>query len=75
MRTARRFSEQATYREANYYFHQYQIELNYYKLTDFENKRTVATNEKEMVQNLDYFYLAEKLRIYCSILSRQSIVN
>lgn len=75
MRTARRLSEQATYREANYYFHQYQIELNYYKLTDFENKRTVATNEKEMVQNLDYFYLAEKLRIYCSILSRQSIVN
>jgi hypothetical protein len=28
-----------------------------------------------MVQNLDYFYLAEKLRIYCSILSRQSVVN
>ncbi len=75
MRTARRLSDRAIYREANYFFHQYQIELNYYKLTDFENKRTEATNEKEMVQNLDYFYLAEKLRIYCSILSRQSIVN
>ena len=45
------------------------------QLTDFENKRTEKTNELQMVQNLDYFYFAEKLRVLCSILSRQYLVK
>lgn len=75
IKSARRLSEKVKFREANYYYYQYQIELNYYNLANLEIKRTEETNEKEMLQNLDNFYLAEKLRVYCSILSRQYLIN
>lgn len=75
MKSARRHSEKYSYRTANYYYYQYQIELNYYNLTDLEIKRTEVTNEREMLLNLDYFYLAEKLRVFCSILSRQYLIE
>ena len=76
LRTARRLSEQIKHRDADYYYHQYLIELSYHKLTDFDNKRTNETsNEKEIIQNLDFFYFAEKLRIHSSMLSNQYLVK
>ncbi len=75
MKAARRLSEQQLYRPASYYLHQYQIERNYYELTDFEMKREDKSNIEEIIDNLDRFYLAEKLRYYCSILSQQNIVS
>jgi len=71
IKTARRLSEKQIYKPANYYFYQYEIEKNYYELTDFETKRTAKSNIEEVAMNLDYFYFSEKLRIYNSILSRQ----
>lgn len=73
LRTARRLSDQLPYRSAPFYYHQYEIENNYYRLTQFEIKRSDKSNEEEISRNLDYFYLAEKLRLYCSVLSRQNV--
>ncbi|GJM32273.1 MAG: hypothetical protein DHS20C18_12740 [Saprospiraceae bacterium] len=75
MKTARRLSIQQKHRPASYYYYQYQIEKNFYELTGFDIKRTQKTNEEEIIQNLDYFYLAEKLRLLCSVMSRQYIVS
>ncbi len=75
MKTARRLSKQQKYRPASYYYYQYQVEKNYYELTGFDIKRTQTTNETAIIQNLDYFYLAEKLRLYCSVQSRQYLIS
>ena len=75
MKTARRLSKKQPYRPASYYYYQYEIEKNYYELTEFDIKRTDRTNVESIIKNLDFFYLAEKLRLYCSVLSRQYVVS
>lgn len=71
MKTARRLSERFPHRSSEYFYHQYHIEKNYYSLTDFETKRDVKSNLEEIIQYLDLFYFSEKLRFYCSVLSRK----
>ena len=75
MKSARRLSEQLTNKSAEFYYQQYNIERSYYDLTEFETNRTDRQNVEEMADNLDYFYLAEKLRIYCGVLSQQRITS
>lgn len=75
MRSAKRYSEKQKHQSADYYFFKYSIEKNYYYLTDSDSKRTEKTNIEDIILNLDYFYLAEKLRLLCSVISRQSIVS
>ena len=75
MKTARRLSEQQLFRTSNYYLQQYQIENNYYDITEQEHDRTARRNVEEILNNLDRFFLAEKLRYYCSVLSQQSLVS
>ncbi len=75
MRTANRLSKQQEFKPANFYFYQYEIQKNYYELTEYENKRGEKSNIEEIALNLDYFYFSEKLRIHNSILSRQNVAN
>ena len=75
LKSARRLSDQQHYRPANYYYHQYQIEKNYYRLNRSLGKRDVETNVEEIANNLDRFYLAEKLKYYCDVLSQQYSVS
>ena len=70
MNTARRLSAQQPYKPASYYYHQYQIETNLYKLSELESKRSEKGNVEEIINNLDRFYLAEKLRYLCESQSR-----
>lgn len=71
MRTARRLSDQQIHKPASYYYYQYEIEKNFYDLVDYEKKRADRTNIEEIANNLDFFYLAEKLRMYCAVLTQQ----
>lgn len=79
--TAKRLSKQQTDQSANFYFHQYQIEKNEFSLvSEFERKRLSkselsAFNVKEIANNLDMFFLAEKLRYHCTILSWRNIIR
>ncbi len=75
MRTARRLTEQQFYQSANYYLYQYQIEKNFFELTEQEHDRTARKNVEEILNNLDRFFLAEKLRYLCSVLSQQFIIS
>ncbi len=75
MRTARRLSDQQYFRTANYYLSQYQIEKNFYDLVELEHDRTAKRNVEDILNNLDRFFLSEKLRYFCSVLSLQSLVS
>lgn len=75
LKSARRLSDQQHYRPANYFYHQYQIEKHYYRLNRSLGKRDVQTNVEEIANNLDRFYLAEKLKYYCDVLSQQYAVS
>ena len=73
MNTARRLSNQQFYRTSNFYYYQYEIEKNFFLLDRHEFKRVDRKNVEEIVNNLDYFYLAEKLKYYCTVLSQQRL--
>ncbi len=71
VKTARRLSDQQVHKPASYYYYQYEIEKNFYDLLNYEKKRADRTNMEEIANNLDYFYIAEKLRMYCAVLVQQ----
>ncbi len=75
VKAAEELSKKQQYRPSGYYFYQYQIERNLYMLSDLDTQRTSKTNLEKIINNLDYFYLAEKLRYYVDILQRQSVVS
>lgn len=74
-KTARRLSDQQVDRSASFYFYQYQIEKNIYELVQHASyNRDKKTNLEEVITNLDWFYLAEKLKYLCSIQSQQTVI-
>ncbi|HRD82967.1 MAG TPA: hypothetical protein PLL53_19580 [Saprospiraceae bacterium] len=75
VKTARHLSQNQPWRHAQHYLQQYQIEVNFYDIMAFETKRGARTNLEEIANNLDSFYLAEKLRIYASVLTQQTFVS
>ncbi len=75
MKTARRLSERQHLMPANHYYYEYQIEKNYFDILSHTEKRQQKTNVENIVNNLDRFYLAEKLKYYCSVLSYQYQVS
>ena len=75
VRNAQLTSEQRLLRPASYYYYQYLIEKNYYELMDVDLKRSEKSNLEKIINSLDEFYLAEKLKWYSSLLSRQNLVS
>lgn len=75
--SARRLSEKQPFRNADYYLHQYKIENSYYSIVEEDSKRSVKTdgNVEKIANNLDYFYLSEKLRLLCTAIARQKFKN
>ena len=74
-RNAALISEQQQQKSANFYYYKYLIEKNYFELSDVELKRSEKSNVESIINNLDYFYLAEKLKWYTSVLSRKQLVS
>ena len=58
--------------DPTHYFYLYEMERNYYNIEDFEMSRSEKANLESIIENLDLFYFTEKLRWYCTMLSRQS---
>ncbi|MCO6479461.1 MAG: hypothetical protein J5I94_22695 [Phaeodactylibacter sp.] len=75
IRSARRVSNQQPHRSADFYFQQYNIERNYYNLTEFETKRFDRSNIEEIANNLDIFYLAEKLRMLGAAITHKKLAS
>ncbi len=64
VKKVRRSSEKHGIRNAEYFLQQYHIERELYSLNYFEAKRSDRSNIESISDNLDYFYFAEKLRLY-----------
>lgn len=58
-------------RNSQYYLERYRTEKTVYYLLDLENKRSERANIEEICNNLDDFYLLEKLRFLIVIYSRR----
>ena len=57
-------------RDSRHYQRKYSVERRFYEISDSEMHRGVISNSREIADALDYFYIIEKLRIYCSVLGR-----
>ncbi|HZV68107.1 MAG TPA: hypothetical protein VFG10_01115 [Saprospiraceae bacterium] len=73
LKTAKRLSEEQTLKPASFYYYRYEIEQNIFNLTRSQLERNSKSNIEEIAENLDRFYLAEKLRYYCTILNHQHL--
>ena len=74
-RKARKALDRKTHRSARYYLDQYLIDKQFYNLTQFDHKRSVRSNIDQMAENLDHFYLFEKLRFQATVLMQKRLVN
>ena len=68
-------AETANFQNADFYEHQYILAKFAYGFKVARKSRLAHTNLQKLIKNLDCFYLAEKLKYYCVILNRQSIVS
>ncbi|MDQ3142392.1 MAG: hypothetical protein M3Q56_09130 [Bacteroidota bacterium] len=77
--SAKSLSQRQNLKPASYYYYQYEIEKNLYKLQNIEVNRASKENIQKInletiVSNLDYFYISEKLKYYCTLLSWSKII-
>ena len=63
------------FRDNEFYYRQYLIEKYRYDFSKAELKRASIGNTEAIGENLDYFYISEKLKYYCSILSRKHFLT
>lgn len=63
------------YKPSSFYYYQFEIEKNLYYLNNAELNRFEKTNVEEIINNLDYFYLTEKLKWYSKILVQQTAIS
>lgn len=75
LRSANKFIEAQTLKPAFYYYYRYEIEQSIFKLNRLQTERSTKSNIEVIAENLDRFYLAEKLRYYCTILDHQNLVE
>jgi hypothetical protein len=75
VRSAQLASEQPFQKSAGFYYYQYLLEKNYYELGDVDLKREEKSNVENIINSLDEFYLAEKLKWYNNVLSRKNLIS
>lgn len=75
VRNAKNLSDLGFQKPASFFYHQFEIQKKLYNLNEAELKRFEKSNVEEIINHLDYFYLAEKLKWYCTVLSRQNLVS
>jgi len=73
LKTAQRFAENQKLKPASFYYYQYEIEQSNFNISRFQTERSEKSNIEAIAENLDRFYLAEKLRYYCTILNHQHL--
>jgi len=75
LKTAKDLAEGQVLKPASYYYYKYEIEQSTFNLNRNQIERSSKSNIEEIAENLDRFYLAEKLRYYCTILNHQHLAD
>ncbi len=73
LKTAQRLVEEQELKPASFYYYQYELEQSIYDLNRVQLERSTKSNIESIALNLDRFYLAEKLRYYCTVLNHQHV--
>jgi len=73
--TAKRLIRQQSTKNANHFYYISQIEKNIYELKEYASKKSDKKNINDIVENLDLFYIADKLKYYCYVLSQKYILS
>ena len=68
-------TEKTMFQNADFYEQQYTLAKFDYGFKVARKSRLAHTNLQDVIKNLDCFYLSEKLKYYCVILNRKSIVS
>ncbi len=76
LKTVKEIPDKVLHRDGNYYLGQYLVESSYDQLiSDFEETKTEKTNLEVISNMLDNFYIGEKLKIFCEVLSRKRLTQ
>ncbi len=75
LKSSFKYIEEQKHKSAFYYYYKYEIEQSIFKLNRLKSERSSKFNVEGIAENLDRFYLAEKLRYYCTILNHQHLVS
>ena len=62
-----------SYKNSRQYYHKYIVEYASFKMVNYDLKRFEKTNLSDITNNLDIFYVIEKLRYACDALSRNPL--
>ncbi len=62
-------------RSSDFYLYHFQIEKNLFYLSESNLEAYSKKNIEDIAENLDKFYIAEKLKYYCEILGREVLSN
>lgn len=73
LKSAQSLVEDQELQPASFYYYQYELEQSIYDLNRSEMERNTKSNIERIALNLDRFYLAEKLRYYCTVLNHQHL--
>jgi len=73
LKTAQRLVEEQSLKPASFYYYNYELEQSIYDLNRYQLERNTKSNIESIALNLDRFYLAEKLRYYCTVLNHQHL--
>jgi hypothetical protein len=73
LKSAQRLVSEQELKPASFYYYQYELEQSIYDLNRSEMERSTKSNIESIALNLDRFYLAEKLRYYCTVLNHQHL--
>ena len=74
-RIAKRISKQQAHITADFFYYQYQIEKSKYEFNKYKFEKSTSLNVEEIGDNLDKFYIAEKLKYYSAILPQAKIAT
>jgi len=74
-KTLQKIDDIQTIKTSKQYFNKYQVEHAAFKLVNYDLKRFEKTNLSEITNNLDIFYVIEKLRYTCDALSRNPLTK
>ncbi len=72
IRNSNNIIEKHPHEDSEFYFKQYLIQKNYFEITQHEFKNSIRHNLDEIDHHLTIFFLTEKLRSYCNVLSQKT---
>ena len=75
IKKAQNFNKSAKSIDESSFYYRYLLEKGEYKLQQADRQRASISNIENIVNNLDNFFIIEKLKYYCDILSRSSFVS